>query len=98
MDRRKVQRVGRTCIAEEDQTCRLTPEEKRRYHGQWYLTLIKSGKNGPMKLRSDLRAAVSMKNRLHHESGEQIEEPISPEQYKKWHPSSSTSWWNMNWK
>ena len=30
-----------------------------------------------------------MKNRLHHESGEQIEEPISPEQYSNWHPSSS---------
>ena len=29
-----------------------------------------------MKLRSDFRAAVSMKNRLHHESGEQVEEPI----------------------
>ena len=28
-----------------------------------------------MKLRSDFRAAVSMKNRLHHESGEQVEEP-----------------------
>ena len=79
-------------LAQEDQTYRLTPEEKRRYHGQWYLTLNKSCKNGPMKLRSDFRAAVSMKNRLHHESGEQIEEPISPEQYSKWHPSSSTSW------
>ena len=29
-----------------------------------------------MKLRSDYRAAVMMKNRLHHESGEPIEEPI----------------------
>ena len=35
----------------------------------------------PMKLRSDFRAAVSMKNRLHHESGEQAEEPIHPEQW-----------------
>ena len=58
-------------------------------------------KNGPMKLRSDFRAAVSMKNRLHHESGEQVEEPIHPEQYSQWHPSSSTSWWDKsewNWK
>ena len=30
-----------------------------------------------MKLRSDFRAAVSIKNRLHHESGEKVEEPIS---------------------
>ena len=29
-----------------------------------------------MKLRSDFRAAVSKKNRLHHESSEQVEEPI----------------------
>ena len=73
-------------FAKEDHTYRLTPEEKRRYQGQWYLTLNKSGKHGPMKLRSDSRAAVSMKNRLHHESGEQVEEPISPEQYRMWHP------------
>ena len=31
-----------------------------------------------MKLRSDYRAAVMMKNPLHHESGESIEEPIHP--------------------
>ena len=29
-----------------------------------------------MKLRADFRAAVSMKNRLHNGSGEQVEEPI----------------------
>ena len=28
----------------------------------------------------------------------QVEEPISPEKYKILHPSSSTSWWNKNWK
>ena len=89
-------------LAKEDHPYRLTPEEKKRYQGQWYLTLNKSGKNGPMKLRSDFRAAVPLKNRLHRESGEQIEEPISPEQYNIWHPSSSTSWrdkseWNWKW-
>ena len=30
-----------------------------------------SRQNGPMKLRFDFRAAVLMKNRLHHELGEQ---------------------------
>ena len=64
-------------LANEDHTYRLTPEEKRRYQGQGYLTLNKSGKNGPMKLRSDFRAAVSLKNRPHHESREQVEEPYS---------------------
>ena len=64
-------------LAQEDHTYRLTPEEKKRYQGQWHLTLKKSSKNGPMKLRSDFRAAVSMQNRLHHESGEQVEEPVA---------------------
>ena len=36
-----------------------------------------------MKLRSDFRAAVSMKNRLHHESREPIEEPIHPGQQRR---------------
>ena len=85
-------------LAKEDHTYRLTPEEEKRCQGQWYLTLNKSGKNGPMKLRSNFRAAVSMKNLPHHESGEQVEEPIPPEQYRKWHPSSSSSWWNKIWK
>ena len=48
-------------LAQEDHTYRLIPEEKKRYQGQWYLTLNKAGKNGPMKLRSDFRASVSMK-------------------------------------
>ena len=70
-------------LAEEDHTYKLTTEEKRRYKGQWDLTLNKAGKNGPMKLRSDYRVAVLMKNRLHHESGEPIEEPIHPGQQRR---------------
>ena len=62
-------------LAKEDHTYHLTPEEKKRYQGQ---CLNKAGKNGLMKLRFDFRAAVSVKNRLHHEPGEQVEEPISP--------------------
>ena len=52
--------------------------------------------NGPMKLRSEFRAAVSLKNRLHRESGEQVEEPTSPQQYRRWHPSSSDPWWDTS--
>ena len=88
-------------LAKEDHMYHLSPEEYRRYQGQWYLTLNKSGKNVPMRLRSDFRAAASIKNRLHRESGEQVEEPISPEQYRIWQLSSSTSWWDKsewNWK
>ena len=88
-------------LAKEDHTYHLISEDKRRYQNQWYLTLNKSGTIGPVKLRSDFRAAVSIKNRLHHESDEQVEEPIHPEQNRRWHPSSSTSWWDKsewNWK
>ena len=79
-------------LAKEDYTYKLTREEQRRYQGEWYLPLNKSGKNGLVKLRSEFRAAVSIKNRPHHESGEQVEEPIHPDQYSRWHPSSTTSW------
>ena len=68
---------------------------------KWYLTLNKAGKNGPLKLRSDFRAVVSMKNRPHNESGEQIEERLHPDQQRRWHSSSSTSWCDKsewNWK
>ena len=53
------------------------------------------------RLRPDFRAAVSLKNRLLRESGEQVAERISPKQYRRWHPSASTSWWDKsewNWK
>ena len=51
----------------------------------------KAGKNGPMKLRSDFRAPVSMKNSLHHKSGEPVEERLHPNQQRRWHSYSSAS-------
>ena len=48
-------------LAKQDYTYRLSEEEFKRYQGQWYLTLNKSGKNAPMRLRPDFRAAVSLK-------------------------------------
>ena len=84
-------------LAKEDHTYRLAPEEKKRYQGQWYLTLNKSGKNGPMKLRSDFRAAVSKKKIVHTTNQEnQVEERLHPDQQRRWHPSSSTSWWDKS--
>ena len=59
-------------LAKQDHTYRLSKEELKRYQGQWHLTLNKSGKNAPIRLRPDFRAAVSLKNRLHRESGEEI--------------------------
>ena len=51
-------------FAKEDHKCELNPEERRRYTGQIYLTLNKAGENGPMKLRSDYRAAVLITPRI----------------------------------
>ena len=83
-------------LAKADHAYHLSTEEFERYQGQRYLTLNKSGTNGPMRFRSDFRAAVSIKNRLHLETGEQVAEPISPQQHRRWRPSSSTSWWDKS--
>ena len=71
-------------LAQEDHTYHLTPEQKKRYQGQWYLA------------RSFFKAAVSMKTRLHHESGEQVEERLHPNKQRRWHSSSSASWWDKS--
>ena len=83
-------------LAKQDHTYHLSKEEFKRNQGQWYLTLNKSGKNAPMRLRPDFRAAVSLKNRLHRESGEQVAESTSPQQYRRWYSSSSDSWWDTS--
>ena len=82
-------------LAQEDHSYRLSREEFKRYQGQWYLTLNKSGKNAPMRLRSDFQAAVTIMNRPHREPGEERAEPTLFRQYHRRHPSSSSdSWWN----
>ena len=84
-------------FVQEDDSYRLSREEFKRYQGQWHLTLNKSGKNAPMRLRSEFRAAVTIKNRLHREAGEERAEPNPLQQYQRWHPSSSSSsWWNWD--
>ena len=93
-----------TCIvmdklAQEDHSYRLSHEEYERYQKNWYISLNKSGRNAPKRLRSDFRAAVTIMNRLHRESGEERAEPIPFPQYQRWHPSSSSSsWWNWDQK
>ena len=81
-------------LAKQYHTYHLSTEEFKRDQGQWYLTLNKSGKYALNRLPPDFRAAVSLKNRLHRESGEQVAEPISPQQNWRWHSSSSDSWWD----
>ena len=89
-----VYRESQLAIGWSEQTCKEWDELAKEDHiislqrkdedtGQWYLTLIKAGKNDPMKLRSDYKATVLMKNRSHHESGEPIEEPIHPGQQRR---------------
>ena len=58
----------------------------------------KSGRNAPMKLRSDFRIVVAIMNRLHRESGEGRPEPIPFHHYQMWQSSSSSSisWWQWN--
>ena len=68
-------------LPQEDHSYRLSRKKFKRYQGQWYLTLNKSGKNAPMRLRADFRAAVTIMNRLHRESGEERAEPIPFQQY-----------------
>ena len=61
--------------------------------------LNKSGRNAPMKLRSDFREGLTEMHRLHCESGEERPEPIPFCQYQIWYSSSSsssTSWWQRN--
>ena len=89
-------------LAQEDHSYRLSYEEYERYQKFWFLTLNKSGKNAPMRLRPDFRTSVALMNRLHRESGEERPEPIPFHQYQRWHPSSSSSsssWWqwDKNW-
>ena len=47
-------------LATRNHTYHVSTEESRRYQRQ-YLTLNKAGKNGPVRLRCDFRAAVSIK-------------------------------------
>ena len=85
-------------LAQEDHSYCPSYEEYERKKKNWFFSLNKSGRNAPMKLRSDFRTAVTITNRLHQESGEERPEPIPFYQYQRWHSSSSssTSWWQWN--
>ena len=86
-------------LAQKDFTYRMTEDEYFRYKKNWWISLNKSGKIGPMRDRSDFNEALTKLHRLHQESGEEQLAPIPYWQYQKWHPpssSSSTSWWQWN--
>ena len=75
------------------------PLSSSRVKKNWYISLNKSGRNAPMKLRSGFREALTNMHRLHRESGEERLEPSLLYQFQSWHSSSSscsTSWWQWN--
>ena len=97
----RIDRIEAKCIqvAQKDFTYRPSPEEFERYKKTWSISLNTSGRNAPMKLRSDFIEALTKMHRLHYESGEERLAPIPFYQYQKWHSSSSsssTSWWQWN--
>ena len=100
----RIDRTEEVCIqmdkdAQKDFTYRVSSDEHFRYEKSWWISLNTSGRNEPMKLRSDFSEALTKLHRLHRESGEERLAPIPSWQYQKWHPSSSsssTSWWQWN--
>ena len=99
-----IDRTEEVCIqmdkdAQKDFTYRMSQDENFRYKKNWWISLNKSGKKGPMRDRSDFNEALTKLHRPHQESGEERLAPIPSWQYQKWHPSSSsssTSWWQWN--
>ena len=84
-------------LTKQDHTYHLSKEEFKWYQGQWYLTLDKSGKNAPMRLRPDFRAAVSLlKKNVSTASEANKLKSLSIQNNKKWHPSSITPWWDTS--
>ena len=62
--------------AQKDFTYRMSQEEYIRYKKNWWISLNTSGKNKPMKLRSDFNESLTKLHRLHRESGEERLAPI----------------------
>ena len=65
----------------------MTEDEYLRYKKNWWISLKKSGKIGPMRNRSDFNEALTKLHRLHQESGEEQLAQIPYWQYQQWHPS-----------
>ena len=63
-------------LAEEDYTYRLSKEEFRRYQGQWYLTLNKSGKNAPVRLRPIFELQSQSKTVSTRNQAKNVQNPI----------------------
>ena len=58
-------------VAKKDFTHHLSSAEFERYKKTWSISLNTSGRNAPMKLRSDFSEALTKMHRHHRESGEE---------------------------
>ena len=65
---------------------RMSQDEYFR-NKKWWISLNTSGRNEPMKLRSDFNEALVRLHRLHRESGEERLAPIPSWQYQNLHPT-----------
>ena len=85
-------------LAEQDFTYRMTESEYFRYKQNWWISLNKSGDQGPLRKRSDFNQALSTLNRLHQESGGRQLRPMPYWKYRQRQPSSSSSftWWQRS--
>ena len=86
-------------LAKQNHTYHLSKEEFKRYQGQM-VSLLEQVRQERAYATSTRFSSCSLskkkKKRLHREPGEEIAEPNSPAQYRRWHSSSSDSWWNMS--
>ena len=74
-------------LAQKDFSYHMTQAEDFRYRKNWWLSLVNSGRTGPVRERSDFNDALTTLNRLHQESGEQQLRPVPFWKYQKWHQS-----------
>ena len=81
-------RTEEVCIqmdkdAQKDFTYRMTQEEYFRCRKNWWISLNKSGKIGPVRDRSDFYEASTKLHRLHQESGEEQLRPVPVPSFHK---------------
>ena len=95
-------RIEEVCIqmdkdSQKGFTYRMTQAEYVRKRKNWWISLNKSGKTGPVRDRSDFNDALTTLNCLHQESGKQQLRPVPFWKYQQWHQSSSSSssWWEL---
>ena len=96
----RIDRAEEVCIqmdkdGQKDFTYDMSQDEYFKYKKNWWISLDTSGRNEPMKLRSDFNEALTKLHRLHRESGEERLAPIHSWQYQKWHPAVERSWWSI---